>query len=292
MANLIRRQMPWTLQCVDGLHVDQELCYIEGILPPSEPEESGEAGVYASIGIPGRKLPLTQYVRGEEQTFSFQAFFINDPSVGGGPNGDGRRVTSHYRRILKRAARPVVALGLRPPKYLFQWGRDLFFECFVEAIGAITYSSALDGDGDQHTATFSIVLRIIESEDEFEVGPQFAREPASRPVVKGETYETIADAAYNDPMLGVALRQQSKVAFPDPDNVEIQEGIPLRVKLLDPTLLKKFGIAPVSVALQLQRGDVSAAVDSLYSARGRSFAPGALATTPIEQQIPFLPAVL
>src|SRR5690606_21067619 len=49
---------------------------IIGQLPMDEAKGSGEAGAYVDIGIPGRRLPVSQWIRGDAQTFSFVAMAV------------------------------------------------------------------------------------------------------------------------------------------------------------------------------------------------------------------------
>src|SRR5690606_11406461 len=49
---------------------------VRGQLPPEDVSESGENATWVQLDIPGRRRPIRQYSHGEDETFSFRAFFI------------------------------------------------------------------------------------------------------------------------------------------------------------------------------------------------------------------------
>lgn len=269
MAKQIERQFPWVLLCADD-DVDDDLVAIVGLLPATNIEESGETGLYASIGIPGRRLPITQYVRGESQTFSFESFYINDPTV---DKYDGRYTVSKTRTLLKKAVAPHRNLG-RPPLYSFSIGEDgnIQFDCFVESIGSISYSDLITIYGEPLYASFSIRLRIVENTkiDYYEV-IEVPKELESYLMTLGETHEEAAAKRYNDPMLGVPLRQQSTIAFPG--SIPVAKAQERRIKLPDSWVLRKVGVEPASPALQFARADSAAAFHDVYARRSIQLQP-------------------
>jgi len=269
MAKQIERQFPWTMICADN-EVEDDLVAFVGLLPATNVEESGETGLYASIGIPGRRLPITQYVRGETQTFSFEAFYINDPTVD--PN-DGRHTVSKARSLLKRAAAPHRNL-YRPPLYSFSLGEDgaIQFDCFVESIGSISYSDLVTPYGEPLHASFSIRLRIVENTQvDLKEVIEVPKELEWYLMTLDETHEEAAGKKYNDPMLGVPLRQQSTVAFPG--SIPLTKVQERRIKLPDSWELSKLGVEPASPALQFARADSAAAFHDIYARRSAQLQP-------------------
>lgn len=269
MAKQIERQFPWTMLAHDD-DIDDDLQALAGLLPATNIEESGETGLYASLGIPGRRLPITQYVRGETQTFSFEAFYINDPTVD--PN-DGRYTVSKARTLLKKTVAPQPKLG-RPPLYAFSIGEDgnIAFDCFVESIGSISYSDLITAYGEPLYASFSIRLRIVDdlNVDYYEV-VELPKELEWYLMSLDETHEEAAAKRYNDPMLGVPLRQQSTVAFPG--SIPRDKAQERRIRLPDSWELSKIGATPVSPMLQFSNGAAAAAFHDLYARRSIQLQP-------------------
>ena len=279
--------------------------------PPVDPTESMGALNIAKISIPGTQYPRLQFVNGEHDTFSFGWMVSSDPSVDNYEIGTrpGRTVYD-YRTKLRDARRIVPSLG-RPPLWRFVWGDIEYEEVMIESIGQIVYRDELNDLGSQVFAQFEVTLLVFSQFDELEFADEDSTtpDPALVDVVEGLTYEQVALQEYGDASLGVALRNnateldaQGLKDGPSADwdvvrNLEINNSTELgngvdftgsgqdvlkqafpkagsKISIVDKIVAKKLGVSPRSIALQLKRGDVNAAVNSAFNARTRATAPG------------------
>jgi hypothetical protein len=260
----------WMLTLVDNKYRvhDDDLIEIRGDLPPEDLTETGERGIYARIGIPGRNRPKIQWVRGQENEMTFTAAFVNDGTVVGTERARGN--AQRMRNILKRAARSIYDLA-RPPLFHFTYGAQPLALCFVREVSGIKYSTVLDKDLNSIMITVDVALEMLDDDIEaFALDQTYEsvtpdKESAAIKVSEGDTWETIAAERYGDPVYGVAARQQSKVAFP---GALVGQAVAERVVYLPPqSVLMRSGPHPRAVAMQVNRGDVKAAIDEVFAAR-------------------------
>lgn len=200
---------------------------------------------WASIAIPKRRAPHTQWVRGEDEQFRFVAQFWaliykartqKDSQMSTGSSNVSGATSTPTRVVggtaeapeayvedilpviaqLKTSILPDPLLG-RPPRYLFTWGPGIRYEVVVETIGDVRYGE-LWTDGRFKQVTFSIALRRIWSDEELPGSPTDPSKPPhlslSKPIVDGDTYESLAFRHYSSALLGVPLRQDATLAFP------------------------------------------------------------------------------
>jgi hypothetical protein len=251
-------EMTFPAADVDLDTLDARTATIHGQLSFVDLRESGEAGAYVDIAIPGRRLPLTQWTRGDAQTFSFTAMIVNDPSLPGWSEA-GPSVVAKYRNALKKAAAPHPRLK-RPPLWRFTWS-EIGFTCFVQSVSQIVYRDT-DGRGRHHRATFEIDLKVVE--DVLRYTPGIVYPQPERVIRDGETAEQIAKKWTKRPDLGVPLRQSQEAR-----NQELRAfgRSGMIMQLVDGQALRHLGVAPRTAALNFARGDVTGSVATLTKLR-------------------------
>lgn len=276
----------WALVLADNKYQvgDDDLLEISGSLPPEDLEEAGEVGVYARIAVPSRNRPKVQWVRGEQDEFTFTATFVNDGTVVGEANARGH--AQKMRAILKKAVRGIYALG-RPPKFHFTYGSQILPLVFVREVSPIRFSTTLDRDYNSIMITMDIRLEVLD-EDELTFGDFYTELPSAIPVEKeglaiqvkgGDTWESISAEYYNNPDLGVAARQSSKIAFP---GSLVNLTVAARTVLLpERQVLSRAGVQPRAVPMQHNRGDVRDAFNVVYALRLRAPFPGPPPALPV-----------
>lgn len=197
-------QAMWTLTRVDPPRGEK----ITGQFVAEEFTESLSTS-WVSLPIPRRVFPHEQWVRGEVETATFIARLWAEK---------GTDDISKGIKKLKATVAPDAKLG-RPPIYRFAWGQ-IEFDCVVTSLGGITYEQ-LWADGRVKGVSFPISLRKIG--DPLSLAPTDPSKPPHlsryKPIVDGDTYESIAALHYGQPGLGVFLRQDGASAFPAPPTV-------------------------------------------------------------------------
>jgi len=172
------------------------------------------------------QTPNKQWAGGEVETFTFEARIYAR---------DGLSNVASKIAQLKSFARKDEALG-RAPIFIFTFGTQLSFTCFVKGLGGIKYDE-LKSDGTLRGASFSIALeKIEESEIDGDIGlaskikavggvitsavglaagvgliniPGGSLHTIARKVEAkdGDTFESIAANEYNDALVGDILRR-------------------------------------------------------------------------------------
>jgi len=164
---------------------------------------------WADIPIPKRTAPNIQWVRGEAEVGSFRATLWAETL--------GRSIDSDISK-LKAATKRDDTLA-RPPQFQFVWG-GITFPCVVLSVGGIRYND-LWADGRVRGATLEITLRRLE--DPLPLSPTDPSAPVPstryRPALHGDTYESLARREYDNPNLGVFVRQDNLIAFPGPGDI-------------------------------------------------------------------------
>ena len=180
---------------------------------------------WATLNVPKRTAPVEQWIHGDAELVSFTARVYHDPRQDEATRFTGLALDPYSRvQAMKALMAPEKALG-RPPKFRFVWGQHEF-DCFVESIGGIRYDTPRD-NGEVRGAVFDVRLRKAGDDYELEATDPSAPVPKSRhkPVPFSGTFESLAGAYYGDPMIGVLVRQDSKLAFPAPGVVVALERI-------------------------------------------------------------------
>jgi len=234
----------WSLVCLEGVFEDQE---IKGQFPPEAFTENVSTS-WSDLAIAKRREPILQWSRGEAETASFSAKLwaerLSDDILS--------QVT-----MIRATVEPDADLG-RPPLWRFAWG-PIEFDCVVVEVGGIVYDG-LWSDGRIKGVTFALRLRKVV--DKLSLEPIDPAAPVHdslySPVVAGETFESMAGRQYGEPMIGVLLRQRSKVAFPRPGEiVRLPEAGRFAGKPYKP-LAYALGDSPAAVAVRSARLDEAA----------------------------------
>lgn len=180
---------------------------IEGQYPAQDISSDDEA-IWSEVEAPTRTLPISQWIRTGQGSFSFVGTFHNETIL-----------DSFASRIerLRSWRQPDPQLG-RPPIVRFHSG-DTEFTGFLASIN-VRYPTLPWMDGRQKTAVVSITLREADSANVAAGVPGLVDpgkpEPRSRYriVAEGQTFEALALLEYGKPEYGVLLRQESLDAFP------------------------------------------------------------------------------
>lgn len=164
---------------------------------------------WAEVAIPRRTGPHLQWVRGDMDVGTFDARIWNPSPVDFLAN---KKVDGGIA-ILRRAVLPDTTLG-RPPRFRFVWG-VIEYDCVVEAIGDVRFDE-LWSDGSIKGVTFRLTLLKLYLD--LPITPTDPSAPLKlsryRPMLRGDTYESLALREYDRPDVGIFLRQDATVAFP------------------------------------------------------------------------------
>lgn len=222
-------QTPWRLIRTDAPYSVFESQY----MPEGYTEDVSTN--WGEIVIPRREEPVLQWLSGQAETVTFQARFYNTGAVnvgalavlGFGAVTDtlpvrGSQVRSAFLgrdvkadvEALRKAIKVDSRLG-RPPRFTFEWGQDIRYDCVVTSLGGVKYGE-LWRFGQLRDVTFQITLRKVGADFALERVDPSAKPHDSlyKPMPQGGTYESLADREYGQPVLGVFLRQRNTAAFP------------------------------------------------------------------------------
>lgn len=148
-----------------------------------------------------REAPIIQWVGGQLETFSFEARFFSE-------HHNDATAAKKLDQLEKLRSRDP-NLG-RPPLLAFFWGVAIpdGFPCLLDGLGTISYDEIRE-DGTLRGFTTQITLKRYK-EYRIESVPISQGERTPVYVAKhGDTYESIAQWRYGDPLLGVLLRQMN-----------------------------------------------------------------------------------
>jgi len=165
-----------------------------------------------------RESPIIQWVGGILESFTFEARFFSEHSE----DNTAAEKLEQLELLRKRDS----TLG-RPPLLAFFWGIAIpdGFPCLLDSLGTISYDEIRD-DGSIRGFTCQITIKRF-TEYQIETTPvsqsnqelvqrhgryAMAYSPERTPVYvakHGDTYESIAQWRYGDPLLGVLLRQMN-----------------------------------------------------------------------------------
>lgn len=236
----------WTMSNVDK---PEEI--LEGQFPP-ENEKLSQTENWVTTDILSRRKPRQQWTGGNLDKFTFNALLFSETII-----DDLTSVVDKQMKQLTKWKEVDVEKG-RPAVILYKVGD---FE-FIGKIDSLDFAI-----GDRHwtgaikRCTATITLTEV---DDTPSGPVLI-DPTKPPhlslyhtVAEGETYETIARAEYEDPIVGVFLRQDHQRAFPEPGSV---------VFLPRKDYFTRRPIAADAYALS-EAPDAIAARRTLFAARG------------------------
>ena len=204
--------------------------------------------MWGSLAVPKRRTPFTQWMRGEDETVTFEClFFLERDIISRGEAIFGLADLMDELKTLKKTVLPDKKLG-RPPTFRFIMG-DIEFDTCVESIGGVVFDE-LRKDGTVKAFSCSLSLRKIIERASLAVTDPSKLKSASKlvPVVTGETYETIARNEYRAPLVGVMLRniQDSDGTFVNPKVFPKAGSI---VHLPNKDFFRNIVIAPSSKSL-------------------------------------------
>jgi hypothetical protein len=208
--------------------------------------------VWASVPIPKRSAPHVQWVRGEEEISTFSATLWAETI--------GRDISGEIAAL--KAAIKRDDFLTRPPQFTFIWGSIRIPTVVVLSIGAVKYDD-LWADGRVRGARFEITLQQLLDPLPLSATDPSAPSPSTRyrPALHGDTYESLALRQYNDALLGVFVRQDSLIAFPQPGDVVPMPSA--RTYLRRARLPQAYALAnddPAKAARQMLFDDYSAPV--------------------------------
>lgn len=172
---------------------------IVGQFIPQSVSKSVSADIAVGKSV-NRDYPILQWISGELEEISFQAKLWATDSTDLTVEERLARLETLVRRNsdLKR-----------PPVCSFAWGSlaTLQMDCLVKSIGGVSYDEVRD-DGSFRGATLSITLMRFE-EVQWKVTDPSVPEKFTRirRAKRGDTYESLAQDEYGNPLLGVLLRQ-------------------------------------------------------------------------------------
>lgn len=245
----------WTLEMIDKPNTK----YIGQFMAENAVENIG-ARLNSQESL-NTQTPNRQWVGGESETFQFEARIYARDSL----KDVAAKITQ-----LKSFARKRDDLG-RAPMFIFTFGTQLSFTCFVKSLGGIKYDE-LRSDGTLRGASFTIILEklderaidgsislaakiksvggIISSAVGLAAGVGLVNIPGGslhtigRTVraKDGDTFEGIAQKEYGDALIGDVLRR----ANPDIANIEAND----EVILVDKREIFTINVTPQSNSLK------------------------------------------
>lgn len=224
-------QTPWRL-----IRIDPPVEVFEAQFLPEEYSED-VATEWGEVKIPRREEPILQWLAGAAETATFTARFFDtggfsaNAATAQGLNALGvrslRQPPASTDGILSRnVARDVAALRKairrdpklgRPPRFTFEWGESVRYDCVIQSLGGVKYGE-MWRFGQIRDVTFQITLRKIGADFDLERVDPTAKPHDSlhKAMPQGGTYEALAAREYGSPTIGVFLRQRNTAAFPRP----------------------------------------------------------------------------
>jgi hypothetical protein len=156
-------------------------------------------GVYYDVTSVNQAHPITQWIRGQQETITFVSEFFAEHA--------NDEVTTRFQNLL-RLTRRDEDLG-RVPVSMFSFGTKLSMSCFVEHVANIAFGP-LRPDGTPQRVRFTVTLRsytpsLVKPTDPTTV-PHQSRLRESK---TWDTYESIAADEYGDAIKGEFLRRWS-----------------------------------------------------------------------------------
>jgi len=252
------RGKQWSLQ-----NKDNPGLALQGQFAPADYTENAGAKI-PEVSTVNNQEPFPQWVGGEGETSTFTArIYRPDPLAAGSVRKD---VES-----LKRATRKDPKLH-RAPLFRFQWGEEIQFDCFVVSVGGIKYDEITDS-GLIKGAQFQLVLRRIDKipQQGFSklsditglttglkkisdvlgdapslliniFGGSLHKKGKTIKAKEGDTFESIAQLEYGDPLVGDILRRAQ------PEKANLVPGD--EVVLVDNTEIFQVEVTQQSTALK------------------------------------------
>lgn len=185
---------------------------------------------YATHVALSRSKEIVQFLNQESDTLTFRAIMHNYDSQTGTSEKDSE--------LLMSWARPDPLYGGKPPILTFWVGRGwAMMDCIITSISDIRYEDPTI-TGDLRGLSMTVNLRAY-SPFSLTEGGQY--ETRYHRAVTRDYYELISYREYNNPMLGIAIRNR----HPDKPNIQVGDVI----KLPSLEAIRKEKARPVSIAL-------------------------------------------
>jgi len=244
-AAIFGTQAEWSLTRIDEPAGDT----IVGQFRPEDLTESASAK-YATTNVPMSTKPYVQWVGGNLRSFSFKAQFWNKRTLGGALDALGVEIPDNpiisgpydvekTLTQLRKAMAPDPGLQ-RPPRWRFEYG-NITADVVIGSLGGIRYTEVWP---DGRVKGASLQIELIETPTptlpkvtDLSIPLHMSRH---KPVVRGDTYESLARVEYGSPLYGVLLRQENVKAFPVSGDT---------VRLPDRAFFRGSSLEPVSYAL-------------------------------------------
>lgn len=181
----------------------------------------------AEHAIPGLDAPILQFVRGQNETLTFDLFF---DTTSGGMGADARPVTTETDRFY--GAVKINGQTHKPAIYLFKWGGVHFpgaylsesefpnqrrtdgFKCVVESVRQ--RFTLFSTTGVPLRAVLTLTLREYKTLDEqiTQLNLQSADQTHAHTVRQGETLTTIANKIYGNPREWRRIAAKNRITDP------------------------------------------------------------------------------
>lgn len=203
-----RKVHRWTLTNLDTNET------LEGQFGPLDPRETPGPSAYVEHNSLGSDKPITQYVMGAADSFSFGAHFF--------AMAEDDEAPATKIKVLKQWARRDDNLG-RPPVVSFNLGENAqlqFGPAVITSIGDLSYFDPPKHHGGIQAVTAQVTLRQYIP---YSVESTPAPETRYHHVRLGDYYELIAYNEYRDPMLGDVIRARN----PELLTLEVGDIVPL-----------------------------------------------------------------
>jgi hypothetical protein len=178
---------------------------------------------YAELKVPGLKMPLLQFVRGDAQTLSFELFL--DGTDKRASNNPDDTVEGRLRKI--RAFVTIDPDLHAPPVCLFQW-QQVRFQGVVTSLKE--KYTLFDESGKVLRATVTLTLKSYQAVEVQlrEMGLMSPDRSRVRILREGETLDRIANEAYGNPRLWRPIAEANGIDRPR----FLDPGTPLKIPSL------------------------------------------------------------
>lgn len=164
---------------------------------PTDLQETGWEGEWATTATMNQDQPIQQYSNGKEKGWKFTMKLWAE---------DSSQDIQEMYELMKRCVVKDIGLA-RPARFVFLWGQAIHSTVVIKSLGDPRWDSLRD-DGSLRGVTMGIVLAVY---DPVNYGLTGQADPHTYyyTIRYGDTWEGIALAEYGDPMLGCLLRQDN-----------------------------------------------------------------------------------
>lgn len=195
MTKPTKEDQGWTLSTEEsGARI-----FVRGQFAINELHMDGLGGLYADIFTVNMEHPITQWIHGNQQKITFDSmFWAPDFDTG---------ITLKWENMVYLTQRDPVLR--RPPVCVFTCGTEIAETVFVENITNVKIGT-MKPDGTLQSVHFTLTLRKFVPSTSRPTDPS-TPEPKSaiHQAKTGDTYESIARMAYNQPLYGEVLRREA-----------------------------------------------------------------------------------